>query len=125
MQNDTRNLAVARDHLTSALDSLRRARAQNDRAVLEGAARRALDDLHLAWRRLEEERARSERKDTKEQAEVAFGAAQTAWQHAQDLIAGRQVPEGLEGIGREIMTALSAIETACDGAESGDPIHAA
>lgn len=80
MQRDTRYLTVARDHLTSALDGLRRARSLNERSLIEAAARRALDLLHLAWRRLDEERARAKRKDIVEPAELAYRAAHAAWQ---------------------------------------------
>src|SRR5437868_13709448 len=111
MQNDTRNFSVARDHLNDALDVLRRARPQNERSVLDAAARQALDHLHLAWRRLEEERARVKRKDIEEQAELAFGASQAAWQHLHDMLNGKQRLDGptLEGVSEEIVSALGAI----------------
>src|SRR4051812_49169072 len=111
MQNDTRYLTVARDHLTSALEALRLARGQNERSLLGAAARRALDPLHLAWRRLEEERARVKRKDIAEQVELAFRASQAAWQQVQDLLNGKEGPQGptLDGIGREILAALATI----------------
>ena|SRR5690349_22820227 len=126
MQSDTRYLTVARDHLTAALDDLRLARARNERSLTEAAARRALDPLHLAWRRLDEERTRVKRNDIAEQVELAYRAAQAAWQQVQGFRDGKQGPEGatFEGIGREILAALAAIETAGEEAESGDPIHA-
>src|SRR5205823_3320565 len=127
MQCDTRHLTVARDHLASALEELRLARARDERSLIEAAARRALDPHHLAWRRLDEERARVKRNDIAEQVELAFAAAQAAWQQLQDFLNGKQGPEGptIDGIGRKIMDALAAIETASKEAESGDPIHSA
>src|SRR5262245_22553968 len=116
MENDTRHLTVARDHLAEAREALRAARAANDPSLTRSAARRALAPLRLAWRRLEEERARVARKDIGTQVETAFAAARGAWQQTQDLLNSAPGPGGptLEGIARGIMSALAAVDMACE-----------
>src|SRR5262245_22503522 len=126
-ENDSRHLTVSRSHLAEAPEVLRAPRAANDPSLTRNAGRRALDPLRLAWRRLEEERARLARKDIGTQVETAFEAARGDWQQTQDLLNGAPGPGGptLEGIASRILSALAAVDTTCELTGSGDPIHSA
>lgn len=55
MQKDTRRLTVALDHAGPALQEITTAQSQTEASMAEQAARRALDHLTLACRRLEHE----------------------------------------------------------------------
>ena len=55
MQHDTRRLTVAHDHLETAYEEVTRAIGLTERSMSEQAARRALDQLDLVLRKLQDE----------------------------------------------------------------------
>ena len=82
MQQDTRHLTVALEHLRAAYEELGMAQNLTERSMAESAARRALDHLDLSQRRLETQRQRDDRQELQD----AFDHARWAWQDTHTLL---------------------------------------
>jgi hypothetical protein len=122
MQDDTRNLTVAREHLKSTYEEVMRAQGWADRDTSLAALNRAVDHLNLVVRRLEQQRNRIDRADAVRAVEKAFAGAQTA---LQGVHSARNSPETmygpvLEQVRLQVNTALEGVEEACRLAEVGE-----
>lgn len=119
MQQDTRRLTVAYEHLRTAYDEVTLALGQSERSISEAAIGRALNHLDLVWRRLERERERETRSATGVEVERAYNAARMAWQGAHDVLnAWPRQPAGmLDQVRSDVLEALDAVGRICE------PIH--
>jgi uncharacterized protein YecT (DUF1311 family) len=111
MQQDTRRLTVARDHLRAAYDEVTRAIGLTERSMAEQAAQRGRDQLDLVVRKLQDEQIRMGSSDGAEPATRALSAAQHAWQSLHDALNDWEVsaPSALSGARTSVLSALEAV----------------
>ena len=111
MQKDTRRVTVSGEHLQAAYDEITLAMGQAEQSIAVAAVQRAIDHLNLVIRRLEEERARSDRGLAGTEVERAYTAARAAWQGAHDAV--NHWPErhspALDPVRNELIDALDSI----------------
>jgi hypothetical protein len=114
MQDDGRNLTVAREHLNAALEEILRAQGQAEQSMAEASVGRALDQLNLVVRRLEQQRTLAGRGDQGRAVERAFAGATTAWQRTHDTRNAGAVTQGsfLEQIRLALGEAIDAVDEA-------------
>ena len=86
MQHDTRRLTVAHDHLERAYEEVTRAVGLTERSMSEQAARRALDQLDLVLRKLQDEAVRGNRGSAVEAVDRTLYHARHAWQSIHDAL---------------------------------------
>jgi hypothetical protein len=109
MQQDTRRLTVAHDHLCSAYDEITRALGLSEASMAQQATQRALSHLDLAVKRLNEEVLRDSRR-AEGAAERALGTARIAWQALHDALNDWQVaaPKALDQSRQAVLLAMDA-----------------
>jgi hypothetical protein len=114
MQNDTRRLTVARDHLRAAYEEVTRAQGQAERSMAEAAAGRALSHLDLVWKRLEHERQVSPRKGSEQAVERAYTASRSAWQGVHNVLNRwpASPAAALDPVREQVIAALEAVDEA-------------
>lgn len=120
MQQDTRRLTVAYEHLRCAHDEVMQAIAQPERSVAEAALGRAVTHLDLVWRRLEREREKDTRSAVGVEVERAYTASRMAWQGAHDLLNRwpRQHAQALEEVRSDLLEALDTTSRICNPTSS-------
>lgn len=120
MQQDTRRLTVAFEHLRCAYDEVTQAIGQTERPVAEAAVGRALTHLDLVWRRLDHERQKDSRSVIGAEVERAFNASRMAWQGTHDLINRwpRQHAQALDEVRKDIVEALDSTSRICSPTSS-------
>ena len=116
MQQDTRRLTVAYEHLRTAYTEITLAQGQPERSTAEAAVARALSQLELVWRRLEHERQREGRNATGVEIERAYNASRMAWQGVHDILNKwpRQHSQALEQVRNDIIEALDCTGRICN-----------
>lgn len=121
MQQDTRRLTVAYDHLRSAHEEVTLAMGQSERSIAEAAVGRALNHLELVWRRLEHQRGREPRNAAGIEVERAFNASRMAWQGVHDVLNTwpRRHAQMLDQVRTDILEALDAVGRICEPTSSG------
>lgn len=121
MQQDTRRLTVAYEHLRCAYDEVTLAMGQSERSIAEAAVGRALTHLDLVWRRLEHERQKLGRTATAVEVERAYNSSRMAWQGVHDLMNRwpRQHTQLLDEVRNDILEALDSTSRICNPTSSG------
>lgn len=121
MQQDTRRLTVAYEHLRAAYEEVTLAMGNPERSIAEAAVGRALNHLDLVWRRLDQERQRESRGAAAVELERGYNASRLAWQGAHDLLNTwpRQHSQMLDQVRNDLLEALDAIGRICEPTTSG------
>jgi hypothetical protein len=121
MQQDTRRLTVAYEHLRTAYDEVTLALGQTERSISEAAIGRALSHLDLVWRRLERERERETRSAAGVEVERGYNAARMAWQGAHDLLNAwpRQSAGSMDQVRSDVLEAMDAVGRICEPIQFG------
>jgi hypothetical protein len=121
MQQDTRRLTVAYEHLRAAYEEVTLAMGNPERSIAEAAVGRALNHLDLVWRRLDQERQRESRGAAAVELERGYNASRLAWQGAHDLLNTwpRQHSQMLDQVRNDLLEALDAIGRICEPTASG------
>ena len=116
MEQDTRRLTVAHEHLRTAYDEITLAQGQAERSMAEAAVNRALAQLELVWRRLEHERQREGRNAAGVEIERAYNASRMAWQGVHDVLNKwpRQHSQSLDQVRTDILEALDCTGRICN-----------
>jgi len=120
MQQDTRRLTVAYEHLRCAHEEVVQAMGQSERSVAEAAISRAITHLDLVWRRLEHERQKDSRTPIGVEVERAYTASRMAWQGAHDLLNRwpRQHAQALDEVRNDLLEALDTTSRICNPTSS-------
>jgi hypothetical protein len=115
MQDDKRNLSVARGHLKSAYEEVMRAQGWTERDISGAALDRALDQLNLVVRRLEQQRVRLGRGEVARAVEGAFAGVTLALQGVHDVRNNSSMEHGplLEQVRTRLAAAIEAVDEAC------------
>jgi hypothetical protein len=115
MQQDTRRLTVAYEHLRCAYDEVTLAMGQSERSIAEAAVGRALTHLDLVWRRLEHERQTAGRTAASIEVERAYTSSRMAWQGVHDILNRwpRQHSQSLDEVRSDILAAMDATSRIC------------
>jgi len=115
MQQDTRRLTVAYEHLQCAYEEVMQAIGQPERSIAEAAIGRAITHLDLVWRRLEHERQKDSRTAIGVEVERAYTASRMAWQGAHDLLNRwpRQHAQALDEVRNDLLEALDTTSRIC------------
>ncbi|MGV3723762.1 MAG: hypothetical protein ACO1SX_22920 [Actinomycetota bacterium] len=121
MQQDTRRLTVAYEHLRAAYDEVTLATGQSERSIAQAAIGRALNHLDLVWRRLEHERERETRSATGIEVERGYNASRMAWQGAHDILNvwPRHHAGMLDQLRTDVLEAMDAVGRICEPTTSG------
>jgi hypothetical protein len=125
MQQDTRRLTVARDHLQSAYEEITRAIGLSERSMAEQAARRALDHVGLVVKRLQDEQMVDFRSEAEAPSQRALSCAQHAWQCLHDALNDWEMAarSSLDHARLDAMAALDAVDAAEHVRRSRDAVH--
>jgi hypothetical protein len=126
MQQDTRRLTVAFEHLQCAYEEIMQAIGQPERSIAEAAVGRALTHLDLVWRRLEHERQKDSRTAVGVEVERAYTASRMAWQGAHDLLNRwpRQHTQALDEVRSDLLEALDTTSRICTPASRAPAVTA-
>ena len=121
MQQDTRRLTVAYEHLRSTYDEVTLAIGQAEQSMAEAAIVRALSHLDLVWRRLEHQRQLETRSAAGVEVERAYNASRLAWQGAHDLLNDwlRHHGTKLEQLREDVLEAMDAVGRICEPVHDG------
>ena len=117
MQQDTRRLTVARDHLQAAYDEVTRSIGLSEQSMSQQAAQRGLDELGLVVGRLTDEANYSRARDAGDPAQRALSASRHAWQCLHDALNDWSVSAAtaLPDARRSVIQALEIVDEACLG----------
>ncbi|MFN3649654.1 MAG: hypothetical protein ACK47B_08730 [Armatimonadota bacterium] len=115
MQDDTRRLTVAREHLQQAYEEVTLAISNTEESIAQAAMGRALNHLDMVWRRLEHQRQRVSREPLLSTVERAFVASREAWQGTHDALNDWDTARrgNLDRVRNAILQATSAVDDAC------------
>jgi hypothetical protein len=86
MQDDTRNLTVADEHLKTALEEISLGAGQTEQSMIRAGAERAVRNMDLVLRRLQQEQSRSSRDAKGAAVDRAFNDSERAWQAIHDFL---------------------------------------
>lgn len=112
MQQDTRRLTVAQDHLQVAYEEITRAIGLTERSMAEQAASRARDQLDLVVRKLQDETIRvGPRSHATGPTERALFSSRHAWQCVQDALNDWEVssPTAMADARNSVLEAMEAV----------------
>lgn len=115
MQQDTRRLTVARDHLQAAYDEITRSIGLTEHSMAQQAAQRGLDELDLVVGRLTDEANFPRARDAGDPAQRALSACRHAWQCLHDALNDWNVSAAtaLPDARGSVQQALQIIDEAC------------
>ena len=114
MQHDARRLTVAHDHLETAYEEVTRAVGLTERSMSEQAARRALTQLDMVLRKLQDEAVRGSHGSAAEVANRTLHHARHAWQSLHDALNDWEYAarRSLDAARSSIIAALETIRVA-------------